>query len=253
MKKLTHVLLLIIITSVLLYGCQNENKEDSDLYITETSNETLDINASIPEFITVTEAIKILKPRPVGVNPWQIKYASKDYIYATYDFGIEFIFRYNIKENIIDRALDLRSIHKENITTHTTFKFLSNGLHAYLTTGNFGTIFPNVYKADFDNQRVMLLAETADDFWSQSFGEEYYPMKDYGESAREYISRLDENPKLPKLYDWSTVAQIDKDKFFVIRPNEPPFPGSGYYYFKFFIIDVYQNEVIQEYRIDSID
>lgn len=232
-----------MITFSLFYGCLKEDKEDSDL----------DITANMPGFIDVTEAIKTLKPRPVGVEPWDIIYASEDYIYATYDFGIEFVLRYNIKENIIDRALDLRSLHKENLTTHTSFKFLSNGLNAYFTTGNFGTTFPDVYKADFANQSVVLLEETADNFWRQSFGEEYYQIEECGESAAKYLSRFDENPKLPKLDDWSTVAQIDDNKFFVIMPNELPSPGDGYYYFKFVIIDLAHNEVIQEYRFHSIE
>lgn len=214
-----------------------------------------DITANIPEFIDVTEAIKILKTRPVGVEPWDIEYVSEDYIYITYSFGIEFVFRYNIKENIIDRALDLRSLHKGNLTTHTSFRFLSNGLYAYFTTGNrdTGTTFQDVYKADFSNQSVMLLAETADNFWSQSFSEEYYEKEEYGKSADKYLSKVDENPKLPKLYDWSTVAQIDEDRFFVIMPNELPSPGDGYYYFKILIINVSNNEVIKEYRFSSIE
>lgn len=236
-----------MIASILSYGCQKKDKEDSALDIPETSSKRSDITANMPEFIDVTEAIEILKARPVGTEPWDIKYSSEDYIYATYDFGVEFIFRYNIKENIIDRALDLRSLHKANFTTHTSFKFLSNGFYAYFTTGNLGTTFPNVYKADFANQKVVLLAETADNFWRQSFGEEYYDIEEYGNLAGKYLSRLDENLKLPKLCDWSTVAQIDDDKFFVIMPKELLSPGDGYYSFKFVIIDLYHNEVIQEY------
>jgi|BioPla2DNA2_1021312.scaffolds.fasta_scaffold27744_2 hypothetical protein len=244
---------------VIMNGSIEEEKSEYSLkkYIVEEAafENVEDITTNMPEFIDVKEAIKILKTRPVGVAPWQIECVSEDYVYITYNAGTEFIFRYNIKENIIDRALDLRSLHKENSITYTSFKFLSNGLYAYFTTGNrdTGTIFQNVYKADFAKKSMTLLAKTADEFWKQSFGEEYYEKEEYGKSADEYLSRFDENPKLPQLYDWSTVAQIDDDKFFVIMPNGLPTPGVGYYYFKILIIDVSNNEIVKEFRFSSIE
>lgn len=251
MKKLTCYLVILMISSILFYGCQ-KGKENADL---ETSNKYI-LDITKPRFIDVREATKILKSRPVGIEPWQIYYASENYIYVTYDFGTEFIFRYNVKENIIDRALDVRSLHKDiSGPSSTNCIFLSNGLYAYFRVGTTSIdSYSNLYKADFVKKSVTLIAELkSGDDYSQSVEEDYYEVEELGKSAREYLSRHNINPSLPKLYDWSTVVQIDEDKFFLIMPPENASPGKGYYYFKFVVIDISQNEVIQEFRIDSID
>lgn len=253
MKKLSQILLILMVTSILLCGCQENKQEHANLDITVTPSRTSEVEpVNMPEFIDVEEAIKILKTRPVGIGPWEIEYVGEEYVYITYSSGVEIIFRYSIKENAIDRALDLRNIHKEIITSHTSFKFLSNGLYAYFTIGNFGETYQNVYKADFSDQSVELLNETADDFWRRPFGEEYYEKEEFGKSVDEYLLRLEKNPNLPALNGWSTVAQIDDDRFFVISPNQLPGPGEGYYYFNIAIIDVSRDEIIKKYNFSDV-
>lgn len=257
MRKAIGIVLLVAIIAVFFGGCQAGTiNSDKSKQLSQNASTILDLK---PEFIDANEAFASMKSRPVGTDPWQIYYASSNYVYVTYNFGVEFIFRYNVKSNIIDKALDVRCLHKDiSGPSSTNCQFSSDGLRALFTIGATGAnrsdVSKDLYEANFEKETILLSAKSGEDF-NQSSDEEFYKAEGYGVSADKYRAKLNENPLLPKLYDWSTVAQVDDDTFCVIMPNDPEnsSPGAGYYYYKFVVINVTQNKIIQEHRIDSTE
>ena len=257
MKKSICIVSLIVIMTIFIVRCQKENAEQNKLTI--SSQSTASIESEVPKFIDVKDGFVILKQRPVGTDPWQIYYAGPDYVFATYNFGTELIFRYNIKENTIDQSLDVSCLHKDvKEPSSTNCFFTTDGLVAFFTAEksiNYKSIVDkNWYKAEFEKKSIELVTKKDDDFKLPS-DMEYYKQEEYGIAARIYLEKAKENSSLPKLPDWSTVAQIGNDKFCIImlNDNKNGSPGAGYYYFKFVVVDVAQNKILQEYRIDSIE
>ncbi|TYQ16595.1 UNVERIFIED_CONTAM: hypothetical protein Cloal_3159 [Acetivibrio alkalicellulosi] len=257
MKKSICIVSLIAIMTIFIVGCQKENAEQNKSTI--PSQSTTSIESEVPMFIDVKDALAILKQRPVGTDPWKIYYAGCDYIFATYNFGVELIFRYNIKENTIDQALDVSCLHKDiKEPSSTNFFFTTDGLVAFFVVGksiNYKSeVSQNWYKAEFEKKSIELVTKKDEDFKLPS-DMEYYKQEKYGTAAQKYLEKSKENPSLPKVPDWSTVAQIDNDTFCIIMLNDTKngSPGAGYYYFKFIVVNVAQNKILQEYRIDSAE
>ena len=155
MKTSCYLVLLVAMMAFSLVGCQKNNMAPSSSQEAPLTSALPSNNIrNQPMFINPNEAIGILKSRPVGTDPWQIKYVGSDYVYITYNFGVEFIFRYNIKENTIDKVLDTREIFPADIKTphSANCAFSSDGKYANVVAGfvSNDVLNPNpVYRVDF--------------------------------------------------------------------------------------------------------
>ena len=218
--------------------------------------------AVMPTFIAASEAIGLCRKTPVDSTPWQILYADTHYVFLTYISGSECILRYNITENTIDRALDIRYIHKEPINSFSTNTFfVLGGVPVYTilcTTYPISSALPTIEcKVDFENQRFSFPAAndatTVKPMATAATTEGFIPPTDTT-ATRAYQEKLAASPSLPTLDGWNTVAQLDKDIFFLIRPNDPETISTDEYDdFEFIIIDTAQSEIIQTYRFDSAE
>jgi hypothetical protein len=261
---IVFICIIVIISAILIIG-----REHPVLVNADPNAEF--IEAGVPgdavvaplAFMEPKEAIEIMKPRPVGTDPWTVYFSDSEFVYLTYNFGIKFIFRYSIADNTIDRALDTRALFSDpqfddGMVSANCFFTSDDGIPdgaAYITIGTTSDEPRDLYEVHFDDETVDVAAENLG--WDSDFFSteemELIEQEEYGVSADAYKRKVQENSLLPPLYDWSTVRKIDDDLFFIISPNdsEKASPGAGYYYFKIRLIDTSTNKVIQEYRFDA--
>jgi len=212
-----------------------------------------------PQFVEPKTALAAMQATPVGTDPWQLYYAGPDYIYLTYNFGVEYIFRYNVQGNTIDKALDAGPLFPAETSgpRSTNCAFSADGRYAVVNAGFVPENQPPqtpVYKIDFNEEKITVLANDADGFATPP----EYTYLTYEETSAvtwEYAALAEANPELPPLYGagWCVAARLDADHFFLIRPNDPEdaSPGQGYLYYRIDVVNVALGQIVQGIRLDE--
>lgn len=224
-----------------------------------------------PKFISIKEAAGVLETISAGIDPWNIMFADSNYIYVRNSDGL-LTFRYNIKENKTDKALDCRGYNIYEAPTDLISiggSFAANGQYAIFSTRTSGEegdslefreIFPfeYMYRVDFENDDVTLIPKDSDVSKVLSEEERYKPYYIEDEDTekhsyeyniqKKYTEALKSNHSLPTAEPgtWTAAAQIDDDRFCLVKQINGEIPGEGYGYVKFIIVDVKQGKVIQE-------
>jgi len=245
-RKASFVLIFAMLALVLA-GCQSETP-------TPVGRDA----EPLLQFAVPKDALADMKSTPVGTDPWQLYYAGPEYVYLTYNFGTRHIFRYNVKENTIDKAMDTGALFPaETRNPHSAnCAFTADGRYAVVIAGLAPEDKPPrspVYKVDFDQNEISVLADGSEGFTAPpDFA--FLTYEEILADQTEYIALAEASPDLPEPYGWSVAVKLDSERFFLIRPNDPEdaSPGPGYYYYKIDIVDVTQGKSVQEYRLDSV-
>jgi len=229
-----------------LPGCQNEPPAQSERAA-----------GLLLQFAAPKDALADMKSTPVGSDPWQLYYAGPEYVYLTYNFGVNYIFRYNVRQNAIDKALDTGALFPAGRSNPCSANcaFSADGRYAVVIAGLAPEDKPPqspVYKVDFHQNEISVLADDSEGF-AVPTGFAFLTYEETLAGAAEYIALAEESPDLPEPYGWCVTAKLDEERFFLIRPNDPEdaFPGPGYYYYKIDVADIAQGGSVQEYRLDG--
>jgi len=256
-RKASFALFLILV--LILPGCQKNKAPAQTEPATDAPAQSEPAAAPFLQFAKAKDALANMKPTPVGTDPWQICYAGTSFVYLTYNFGTSYIFRYSLRRNAIDMALDTRALFpaETSYPRSANCAFSEDGRYAVVIAGLSPEDKPPqnpVFKVDFIADEITVLASDSQDF-SMPPEFSYYDYEKTFADEREYASMMGISPDLPEIYGagWSVVAKLDEEKYFLIRPNDPEdaSPGPGYYYYKIDIADVTQGKSLQEYRLDS--
>ena len=258
MKRKTCLLLILAMLILILPSCQKEPTAQTEPD-TDAPAQVEQAFEPFLQFAKAKDALADMKSTPVGTDTWQICYAGPSFVYLTYNFGVNYIFRYSVRRNAIDMAVDTRALFPAETSgpCSANCAFSADGRYAVIIAGFAPEDKPPqnpVYKVDFIGDEITVLANDSQGFtMPPDFA--YY---DYGKTfadQREYLELIGLSPELPELYGggWCVVAKLDEEQFFLIRPNDPEdaSPGPGYYYYKIDVADITQGKSVQEYRLDS--
>lgn len=205
-----------------------------------------------PAFADTVPALEALKEEAVGTEPWQICYGDKDYVIFTYNFGTGFLFRYNIRENTIDRALDLRPLHEDYTDTFTSMGVTSDGRFALVRprlvphAAENAALPPDYYyEADMENQTIKKLPPTYGDGLPADYvytEKKETPQNELGDKIRGY-------PR-PDIPGFSENINLYDEVYFLIQliQQKDGAQYESYYDFGIFLIDAASGETIQEYK-----
>ncbi|MDR1629224.1 MAG: hypothetical protein LBS36_03290 [Oscillospiraceae bacterium] len=207
-----------------------------------------------PRFADTAAAREEMKSAIFGSRGWVMLFANESYAYATYGEYGEYIFRYNIRQNTIDRALDVSGLQRFSMEAMPMYYFTPDGRHLVFRNQNnwilgkpatkrlrlpFAATY--IYEIDFEESRISLLTK---DHENWVVPEEYaYPPR--FESAYRY--------DYPSFYKGSELLQLTafdvervdsesmaaiKDGVFAVmlRPSDEIAGNLGYY--SFAVIDV---------------
>lgn len=255
-------LLSIVIISALFLTTGRTNMDTNKLETTEdiidkiqglddlkTSSNGISQVIQTPKFISLSKAASILKARPI-TSPWEIYYASAEYVYIAYEYGRELIFRYNIKDNRIDKALH---VNPENILEWSVgATFYLDGKRSYIYPGIpeiYDTPQPNrsVYLVNFESEEIEMISNDSGEFTLPTNIKYYQRLGGdsvYGDTAKKYGELAEKDKRLPQFpSDWCNIIEIEQDTYVIIMPSDADnaWPGNGYSYFK--IIHVNTNDV----------
>jgi len=219
--------------------------------------------AAPPEFVSLSDAAATLKTRPVGTDGWQVYYASGEYLFITYNFGHELIFRYNIAANEMDKALCVNPDGKRDWSAGASFT--ADGKKAYVYPGipEFIVDLPSpnrfVYLVDFETEDIALVSQDGREFTLPS-DIVYYQWPEDGDSiysgtAKKYLEQAEKNPSLPRFpSDWCNIIEIEEKIYVLIMPSddENAWPGEGYFDFKILLVDTALGMLVQKYEIHEL-
>jgi len=228
-----------------------------------TQSAPASFHAAPPEFVSLSVAAATLKTRPVGTDGWQVYYASGEYLFITYNFGHELIFRYSIEANEIDMALCVNPEDKWDWSAGASFT--ADGKKAYVYPGipEFIVDLPSpnrfVYLVDFETEDIALVSQDSKEFTLPS-DIAYYQWPEDGDSiysgtARKYLEKTETNPSLPRFpSDWCNILEIGEDMYILIVPSddENAWPGEGYFDFKILLVDTARGTLVQAYEIHDL-
>lgn len=249
MKKFACVMSAVLLFAIMLTACTNE---------AQTVNHELDLKnndeskqAAALYFIDVEMAKEQLKPAIWGSHGWQIWHPNKsDYIYAS--FG-RHLLRYNISNNDIDRAITLQ-FESQNFIDQK-LQLSSDGKHGLVA---------DTYFIDFENKDVSLLSEAdtmakrdniAFDGDNHNLDVLAYSIEHKAVENQFIASKDQETPG----HEMTSLrgADLNGERSFVgidakivgsLIPNGGDGLELGYY--KFVLIDVEKDEIIQECPIN---
>jgi len=260
MKRKALFALILAMLVLILPGCQKNKAPAQTEPATDAPAQTEPADEQFLQFAKAKDALADMKSTPVGTDPWQICYAGPSYVFLTYNFGVNYIFRYNLRRNAIDMALDTRALFpaERSGPCSANCAFSAEGRYAVVIAGLAPEDKPPqnpVYKVDFIADEITVLADDSQDFaMPPDFS--YYDYEKTFADQREYVSVIDVSPELPELYGagWCVVAKLDEERYFLIRPNDPEdaSPGPGYYHYKINVVDVTKGISLQEFRLDSV-
>ncbi len=215
-----------------------------------------------PFFNGLSEAADVLKTRPVGTETWHIYYADENYIIMTYNSGAEYLFRFNVIENRIDRALNVNPDKTKD--WNSWCRFFPDGEEFYIFAGEhwFGKIEE---QAEYSQFSVNFDKETIYYIGSFVHGSEKVP--DFGDTelyngyeisiadAKKYREAAEKDGRLPVIpSDWCNVIEISSGKFVIVMPSDEnnTLPGYGYFYYKIVTVDINNPDDIQTFEIQDL-
>lgn len=259
MKRKASFALILAMLVLVLPGCQNKAPAQTEPD-TQPPAQTEPAAEPFLQFAKAKDALADMKSTPVGTDPWQICYAGPSFVYLTYNFGTSYIFRYSVRRNAIDMAVDTRGLFPAEPRSpySANCAFSADGRYAVIIAGLAPEDKPPqnpVYKVDFIGDEITVLANDSKEF-SVPSEFSYYDYEKTFADQREYLELIGLSPELPELYGagWCVVAKLDEEMFFLIRPNDPEdaSPGPGYYYYKIDVVDMTKGISLQEYRLDGV-
>lgn len=251
----------IIAFALTLASCTNAKTRGNDSIKWQSDTEKL-------VFTDVEVTREELQSSIWGSHGWRI-YPSENYIYAGHG---KFLLRYNIANNEIDKALRL-----DNNISDIILHFSSTGKHAI----GFSLSYPkNIYLLDFEEQNTSFLADSENDFAIEMLpleiraefnkGNFFFEANNYNLSVLEYnINYNAEQDRylaysrdgLSYLHEITALkgASLNSEYPFVgidgktIGSLVPASEDEGMYlgYYKFVLIDIEKDEIIQECPINS--
>lgn len=257
--------ILTMLTACVFSSCRDKNKGNE-------SNDTNTQNAAA--FIEVDQAKEKLESAIWGSQGWSIYYQNQSpYIYAV---SGEYMLRYNVSENEIDRAIE----YKDGFID-SSFNFTVDGRFAVLTKiwSEKQQYEPrNIYLLNFEKSEVVYLADSKDNFKMEMIPEDIRSdfniesiFKDsydgnleilkynieYDSKDNRYIAYVRDNNLL--LHEVTALKEmifngeqsfvgIDSKTIGTLVPTNGESTYLGYY--KFVLIDVEQNKILQECPIN---
>jgi hypothetical protein len=249
----------------LFSSCGNKNKDD----------ERYDINTqNVGEFVDVAYAKEKLEPAIWGSQGYSIYYQKQSpYIYAA--FG-EYMLRYNISENEIDRAIQYKDGFIDSSFNVTEDGRVAVLINLWNETQQYEP--QNIYLLNFNKSEAVYLADSKDNFEMEMIPEDIrndfniesifngsnhdnnleivnYNIE-YDAKDNRYIAYVRYNNLLSHeitvlkgLLFSDELVGIDSKTIFTLIPTNKEENGLlGYY--KFVLIDVEQDKIIQECPIN---
>ncbi|TCK98441.1 hypothetical protein EDC19_0861 [Natranaerovirga hydrolytica] len=245
----------LILLSISLVSCDNVDKGDY-------------LNVNKPVFLKIEDAKQELQGAVFGSHGWSIVYPVESYIDAR--FGSYWL-RYDINTNKIDRALKFEDGFWDTITNLS-----KSGNYAIKSTLYDEENEPaNIFFIDFKNEEVVFLAYAVEEFkiedipedirsefeleniFTSNINEPYFERVEYdiqyifesssfivyeGEEILHELTVLEDQGILMNNFVW-----IDEKTIGVLMPIENGF-DLGYY--KFALIDIIEDRIIQECPIN---
>ncbi|MFD2671157.1 hypothetical protein [Marinicrinis sediminis] len=243
-----------IVSVVLLFACMLTACTNGELNINEDqvqANQEESKQDHVVSFMDVEVAREQLKTAIWGSIGWSMWHPNEsEYIYAA--FGYHLI-RYNISNNEIDRAIAFKQSSQHFIDHNLQFSL--NGKQGLLA---------DTYLIDFENMKISLLseAEIRNEIEKIEFDGDNHNLDalaysiEYKAEENQFIVSADQETSGREIVSLRG-AELNGDRPFVgirskvvgtLIPHDQDGFGLGYY--KFVLIDVEKDEIIQEYPIN---
>lgn len=154
----------MLLSVLIISSCGNSTNTGNDFLKTSNlNNKDADMETGAPKFIDVQTAREELKSAMWGSQGWRIYFPNQStYIYA--GFG-RYLLRYNISDNKIDRAVKsgdtLSSFYDINWSFTLDGKY---AIFADLWNENYQYQPRNIYLLNFENREIRFLAYSESDF-----------------------------------------------------------------------------------------
>lgn len=192
-----------------------------------------------PQFIEVESAQAAIKPLLFSSVGWSL-WSRPHYLFAVYG---QYIFRYNIEENRVDKAVNLNESY-EGWPFGTSFS--SNGRYCIEYSFHFdGDGSFHYFLLDFEEETSRLISASYDPAKAESLPDQ---IKNEVENLKFKEEETDAGQM--ESSDFGQYQRIDQDRIGGIIPIDQQSEGElGYY--KFVVIDKAQDKILQEYCLNT--
>lgn len=257
MKKIVYIVGVVLLLACICSACDNKVHR-------ENNNSDLDMQNDAPYFLDVETAKEELKSAIWGSQGWNIFFPNEsNYIYAV--FG-SYMLRYNILSNEIDKAMILENTATDFLSQKLQFSLDGKyGTFSYVWNENHQHQSGNIYLIDFENSEITLLSDSEGNFKIENMvfdGDNHnldilnYSIE-YKSEEDQYIAYIKNHQSSG--YEISALqgASLNGERPFVGIDSKTigsliPISGDGFNlgYYKFVLIDIEKDEIIQEYPIN---